>query len=126
MKKEERFKEITHGFEFLSRNTCVEDPYVVFENPKTLKFVQFSLSSRGILCDIPLIELSKDEESGIRQIMEEEATMDSRTGEKISYQRVFEQDEIEQAFEMLEMVFTEVFKLPESYSLRTERGYLMQ
>jgi hypothetical protein len=122
MKREERIKEITDGLSLLVRSARGEDSYVIFENPKTMKFIQFSPSSKGILCDVPLIELSREEEIGVRRIIGEEAAADHKTGELISYQRVFESDEIEQASEMLERIFIEAFKLTESYELKTEKS----
>jgi phosphoribosylaminoimidazole-succinocarboxamide synthase len=81
--------------------------------------VQFAFLGEELVCDIPLQELSKEEENAIKSIMEDKAT-DARTGELISYQKWFSVTELNKAAEFVETLFIKVFKLPEDYMIKIE------
>jgi len=121
MKGEERVREITDSLRLLVRKGRSGDSFVVFDDPRTKKFVQFSLCEEGLLCDVPLIELTKDEEDRVKQVIgEREAAIDPVTGEVVSYRRRLKRSEVDRAAEITEKIFMEVFRLPESYKLRCE------
>lgn len=117
--RKNRISEIKIALTTLAKEGDPESSFVIFENPQTEKFVQFAFLGDELVCDIPLQELSKDEEKAIRSIMEEKAT-NARTGELISYQKWFNITELNKAAEFVETIFTRVFKLPEDYTIETE------
>jgi len=117
--RKNRISEIKIALTTLAKEGDPESSFVIFENPQTEKFVQFAFLGDELVCDIPLQELSKDEEKAIRSIMEEKAT-NARTGELISYQKWFNITELNKAAEFVETIFTRVFKLPEDYTIKTE------
>lgn len=119
MMRKNRISEIKIALTTLAKEGDPESSFVIFENPQTEKFVQFAFLGDELVCDIPLQELSKDEEKAIRSIMEEKAT-NARTGELISYQKWFNITELNKAAEFVETIFTRVFKLPEDYTIKTE------
>lgn len=75
------------------------------------------LKKKVLLIDVPLAELSKDEENAIRSILGEDGAVDVETGEKVSYQELFQVNEVERAIELTEEIFTDVFNLPETYKI---------
>jgi len=95
--------------------------FVIFENPPSEKFVQFAILEEEMICDIPLQELSNEEENRITSFMEIGAT-DARTGEPISYQKSFGKNATGKAAEFAETLFLEVFRLPKSYTMETKIG----
>lgn len=111
--REERIYKIRNALGSLIK-AVGKGSFVVFENYDTQKFVQFVFPP--LLCDVPTRELSKEEEDEIRSIIGE-GGRSLETGELISYQKVFELNEIDKAVELVERVFINVFKLPESYLL---------
>jgi hypothetical protein len=119
MMRKSRISEIEMALTTLVKEGDPESSFIIFENPQTEKFVQFAFLGDGLVCDIPLQELSKDEENAIKSIMEEKAT-NARTDELISYQKWFNVTELNKAAEFVETIFTKVFKLPEDYTIKTE------
>jgi len=98
-----------------------EGSFVIFD-VATGKFVQFVGSKEEggwMICDIPLQELSKDEEKRLLAIEEflHSEGIDAETGVKISYQAWFGKDDVEKAAEITERIFTEVFRLPDDYDV---------
>lgn len=96
-----------------------EGAFVIFENPDTKKFVQFMKTEENIVCDVPLVELSDEEKSKIRLLLDKVAT-EERTREATSYQKNFSAKDIDEAAELVERIFIHVFKLPEDYEIETE------
>ena len=114
MKRNERTNQIKTALNRLVEEGT-EGSFLIFENPKTEKFVQFAFVD-GLICDIPLAELSREEENKIKSIMGEGAR-DVETGKSVSYQKWFESDKIDKAVEFVEKIFINIFKLPESYRI---------
>jgi len=119
MTRDSRISEIKTALATLVKEGDPESSFIIFENPQTEKFVQFAFLGEGLLCDIPLQELSKEEENVIKSMMGDKAT-DARTGELISYQKWFSVIELDKAAEFVETIFIKVFKLPEDYTIKTE------
>ena len=96
--------------------------FVIFTNPETDKFVQFAyeFEEKVFVCDIPLAELSKSEEAKIRLLFGEYCNRDIETGERISFQEVFELDVINAMIQLVEKIFTKVFGLGKSYEIGIE------
>jgi len=96
--------------------------FVLFENPESGRFIQFALIGRdGLICDVPLTMLSREEEEKIRALMPE-TSRDMETGELLSYQRWFDVHELYSAAELAERIFTQIFGLPPNYELRCLSG----
>ena len=98
-----------------------EGSFVVFDATAE-KFVQFACSKEEelLICDIPLQELSKDEEKRLIEIEEfsgGEGSEDVKTGEQISYQAIFDKGDIERAADLTERIFIRVFGLPHDYDV---------
>lgn len=51
--------------------------------------MQFAFVEGGLLCDIPLVDLSEEEAKRIRSIIGEEGSIDVDTGELEFYQKFF-------------------------------------
>lgn len=115
---DDRVAEIKHALNDLT-DDGEEDSFVIFENPDTKKFVQFMKTEKNIVCDIPLVELSDEEKSKIRLLLDK-VVKEERTGEETSYQKNFSTRSIDEAAELVERIFVHVFKLPEDYEIETE------
>lgn len=120
MNREERITLISDLLNDLANEGEAGESFVIFENSETMKFVQFAFVEGGLMLDIPLVELSKEEANGIRAILGEEGAKDARTGKLTSYQRLFGFDEIGKATELVEMIFLGVFKFGGSYTINPE------
>ena len=91
-------------------------------NPETEKFVQFAYNAHDNLfvCDIPIIGLTKEEEKQILLLLGAFCSTDANTGEKISFQQVFNLDVIDGMTILIENIFTTVFSLVNGYKLEFE------
>ena len=120
MKKKERLKIFKDNLRKLVKEGN-EGSFVVFDATAE-KFVQFAGSKEEelLICDIPLQELSKDEEKRLIEIEEfsgGEGSEDVKTGEQISYQAIFDKGDIERAADLTERIFIRVFGLPHDYDV---------
>jgi len=121
MKKEERLEIFKINLSKIVEGN--EGSFVIF-NVRSEKFVQFAGSKEmGLVCDIPLAELSKEEEKrllSIKDFSEGEGARDAETKELTSYQIEFNKDDINKAVELTERIFIEVFRFPTTYNVDTE------
>jgi len=100
-----------------------EGSFAIF-NASHDKFVQFAGDKEmGLVCDIPLTELSEDEERRLLALEEfatQKGAVDANTEEQISYQASYEKEDVNKAAELTERIFIQVFKLPVNYSIVAE------
>lgn len=98
-----------------------EGSVVIFDTPE--KYVQFAGCKGWMACDIPTSQLTKDEEKrllNLKQFSDAECATDAKTGETISYQSHFEEEGVDEASELVEKIFTEVYRLPQDYDVKAE------
>lgn len=109
--------------------------FVIFKSPETNKFVQFGSSdddSSIIICGVPVTELkcSKEEkdklklllpivEVGRKGFLSKEKLIQYRKEFQIKKGRI---EEINEAAELVDRIFINVFNLPESYEITIEKG----
>ena len=100
--------------------------FVIFE-VMSEKFVQFAdikdKDARFLTCDIPLQELSEEEEKRLQCLELFEKTPNYlESGEIASYSYVadFDYEEIEEAANIAERVFIQVFHMPPNYEINVE------
>lgn len=121
MKKEERLR-IFHTNLSKLIEKGEEGSFVVFNAGE--RVIQFAGDKKtGLVCDIPLAELSKEEEERLQALDEfssGEHARDAATNELVSYQTVCNKEEIDKAVELTERIFTEVFKLTDAYEVSVE------
>jgi len=97
--------------------------FVVFEaSPE--KFVQFGGDKEfGLVCDIPLAELSKEEEKRLltlKEFSKAEGSRDANSNDLIAYQTFYNEEEVNQAAGLTERIFVEVFGFPNTYNVVTK------
>jgi len=87
--------------------------FIIFENPQSKKFVQVVLLEDGLLCDVPLSELSREEGSKLKSLSSK------NIGEMYegSYNLWFKLADMKQATEWVDKIFVDVFALPRPYSI---------
>jgi len=100
-----------------------EGSFVIFDTIAE-KFVQFAGSKEEggwLHCDIPLQELSKEEEKRLRdpQIFDKNPP-DAEYEELTSYAKDFDKEDLNKAVELIERIFIEVFSLPYDYNVNVE------
>jgi hypothetical protein len=119
MKKEERIKKIVESFENALKN---REDFITVKHPGTGKFVQFAVFQQKniIIMDVPLLELSDEELTKIKGMLNAEVGMERSSNEPISVQRVFGYDEIRDAPEVVEEIFLKIFGMPIDYDIAVE------
>jgi len=103
-----------------------EGSFVIFEEKVYHKYVQFAGSKEAsgwFIIDIPLIELSKDEEKRLLSLNEFSKchrSRDIKSNEPISFQIHYTQEDVQKAAQLTEEIFIEVFKLAPDYNFKVE------
>ena len=124
MNKEQRSKVFKTNLRKLA-NEKGNGSFVIFEAEHE-KFVQFAGGKEmGLLCDMPLAELSKDEQERLlilNEFASQEGSVDANTQERISYQTEYDEQDADKAAELAEKIFIQVFRLPASYSIVARLG----
>lgn len=115
MEKKERIREIYNAIKSAIDNREV---FVIIENPESGKFVQFAIEhdEKIMIMDIPLTELTTSELDKLKTEVGEEGAY-LATGELITIQKSFKFDVINEASQMVEKIFIEIFNLSEDYRI---------
>jgi len=118
MNKEERFKLFKTNL--LKIAEAKSPSFVIFESSND-KFVQFAgFREMGLMCDIPLAGLTKEERRRLLTLKEfsgDEGTKNTGTKELVSYQKNFSGEDIDRAVDLTERIFIKVLGCPSTYNV---------
>ena len=92
---------------------------VIFENPESGKFVQFAVQSGDevLWVDIPFQQLNEEQHRWLQPYME---PANDANGQPMSLQKEIPSSQAQYAAEYTEWVFTQIFRLPASFSVTVD------
>ena len=104
-----------------------EGAFVIFNANN--RFVQFASGKSSLWIDLPLVSISKEEEEHLLHLgmfSTDVENRDPNSGNLLSYQARYEENELEKAVLLTERIFLDVFRFSPDYDVTPELGRFSQ